>query len=108
MTAKEIALHAFNGTFPDELMNVPQMLLYREIENISLKFKYGTIEKADASTLKTKVLADYAQNIVAWQNGIDSTYRIADLYKRIELATSAYRLDRTIDNADKVLEAIYG
>lgn len=108
MTSNDITLHAYNGTFPDEPMNMPEMLLYKEIENISLKYKYGMITKDVATTLKTKALADYKHNLTAYQNGIDCANRIADLYKRIELATSAYRKNKTIDNADKLMEAIYG
>ena len=136
MTIDDIAIAAFNGTFPDEPMNMPEMLLYREIENISLKYKYGIITKDVATTLKTKAQADYKHNLTAYQNGIDCAHRIADLYKRIELDTSAYRLERkkveelsneivliptevqnvdklvqlykTIENADKILEVIYG
>lgn len=108
MTTDDIVLAAYNGTFPDEPMNMPEMLLYREIECISLKYKYGIITKDAATDLKTKALADYAGNSVDYQNGIDCANRIADLYKRIELATTAYRLDKTIENADKILEVIYG
>lgn len=107
MTANDITLHAFNGTIPDEPMNMPEMLLYKEIENISLKYKFGMITKDAATSLKTKALADYTGNSVDYNNGIDCANRIADLYKRIELATSAYRLNKTIENADKILEVIY-
>lgn len=108
MTSNDITLHAYNGTYPEEPMNMPEMLLYREIECISLKYKYGIITKDVATNLKTKAQADYKHNLTAHQNGIDCAHRIADIYKRIELATSAYRLNRTIENADKILEVIYG
>ena len=108
MTANDITLHAFNGTFPNEPMNMPEMLLYREIECISLKYKYGMITKDAATDLKTKALADYKHNLTAYQNGIDCAHRIAELFKSIEPTTSAYRLDKTIENADKILEVIYG
>lgn len=108
MTANEITIHAYNATYPNEPMNMPEMLLYMTMRVITLEFKYGIIGKDTASTLKTKAIADYKSNLVDYQNGIDCAHRIADLYKRIELATSTYRLDKTIDNADKLMEAIYG
>lgn len=107
MTPNDITLHAFNGTYPDEPMNMPEMLLYKEIENISLKYKHGIITKDAATDLKTKALADYAGNLVDYRNGIEAMQDKGNFYKRIELATSAYRLNKTIENADKILEVVY-
>ena len=108
MTKDEIATHAFNGTFPDKLMNLPQMLLYMTVRCIALSFRFGLINRQTATQEKNRAFADFAGNIVDWQNNINAMADKQKFIMRVELAADEYRKHRTIENADKVLEAIYG
>ena len=53
-------------------------------------------------------IQNYKRDVTERQNGIDALHRIAGLYKEVELAATAYRKDRTLANADKLMEAMYG
>ena len=55
-----------------------------------------------------QAIQDYNRDVTERQNGIDALHRIADLFKEVELVATTYRKDRTLVNADKLMEAMYG
>lgn len=107
MTKEEISLLAFNGGEPLE-MNMPDENLFSKMSLIALKYKSGIMTQAQASEEKLKAYSKHARQTTEYKNCIDALQRFGELYKNIELATSAYRKNRTLENADKMLEAIYG
>ena len=115
MTKDEIAKYAFNGQTPPELLNLADRCLYYHMAYIAAMYKSKFITPAQATAMKTDAYVDYTADIVAYQHGKDAMLRLADIYKQMELAASAYRKNRTedpalkvIECAEKILDAVYG
>lgn len=108
MTTDDIVLAAYNSTLPNGVMRLPERLLYQTVKCISLQYKAGQLSKQDATDLKANAISDYRADKVEYENGIDAMRRQAVLFKDIELATTAYRKNRTLENADRLLEVLYG
>lgn len=108
MTIDDIVLAAYNNTLPNGVMRLPERLLYQTVKCISLQYKAGQLSKQAATDLKANAISDYRADKTEYENGQNSMRRMAVLFKDIELATSAYRLNKTIENADKIMEVIYG
>ena len=108
MTIDDIVLSAYNNTLPNGVMRLSERLLYQTVKCISLEYKAGQLSKQDATDLKANAISDYRADKTEYENGQNSMRRMAMLYKDIELATTAYRKERTLENADRLLEVLYG
>ena len=108
MTIDDIVLSAYNNTLPNGVMRLPERLLYQTVKCISQAYKTAQIDAQTASKQKADAISDYRADKTEYENGQNSMRRMAMLYKDIELATTAYRKNRTLENADKMLEVLYG
>lgn len=108
MSIDDIVLAAYNGTLPNGVMRLPERLLYQTVKCISLLYKTEQLTKDKASDLKANAISDYRADKTEYENGQNSMRRMAVLFKDVELATTAYRKNRTLENADKVMEILYG
>lgn len=84
-------------TFPDQLMYQSLALLYA-------RYRLKTITREQASNEKRKLLREHEAFSYRWSLGD----HYAEVIKRTEAARTAYRKSRTIENADKLLQAIDG
>ena len=107
MTGEEICKYAASGVMP-EGMNCAERSLYWEVKDSYRSFRAGEITKTEGEKQKKdalqrfKVDSDvltYAKKIVEF-NG--------KMWKEIEIAGSAYRLEPSIEKADAFIEAVYG
>lgn len=108
MTTDDIVLAAYNNTLPNGVMRLPERLLYQTVKCISQAYKTAQIDAQTASKQKANAISDYRADKTEYENGQNSMRRMAVLFKDIELATTAYRKNRTLENADKVMEILYG
>lgn len=108
MNASDIVRAAIAEEMPDALMSPADRALYYHIQVINLKLLLKRIIKPMATAEKTDAIREHTADRVKCENGISALMLIADLYKRLELAASAYRKERTLENADKLLLAIDG
>lgn len=108
MTTDGIVLAAYNNTLPNGVMRLPERLLWQTVKCISQAYKTAQIDAQTASRLKADAISDYRADKTEYENGQNSMRRMAVLFKDIELATTAYRKNRTLENADKVMEILYG
>lgn len=108
MTTDDIVLSAYNNTLPNGVMRLPERLLYQTVKCISQAYKTAQIDAQTASKQKADAISDYRADKTEYENGIDAMRRRAVLFKDIELATTAYRKERTLENADRVMEVLYG
>lgn len=108
MEIDDIVLAAYNGALPNSVMRLPERLLYQTVKCISQAYKTAQIDAQAASRLKANAISDYRADKTEYENGIDAMRRRAVLFKDIELATTAYRKNRTLENADKMMEVLYG
>ena len=108
MTLQDLKLAAYNGITPSEPLSCPERAFFLQAKEIYAQYHDKRITQTESAEAMRQAIQDYKRDMTERQNGIDALYRIAGLYKQIELVTTAYRKDRTLDNADKLLEAIYG
>lgn len=83
--------------YPDQIMFLELRLLYRQ-------YKEGIIDRAIAAKKKKKLLETYRVHQFNDQMGKQWTEQI----RRTELARAAYRKERTLENADKLVALIEG
>lgn len=82
-------------------------LLWCEYRELYRKYERGAIRKEDAEKERNRIVRQYDAN-VAEQEMNDRVYDAqAKLWKRIEAAACAYRKDRTLENADAFIDAVY-
>lgn len=108
MTVQELKIAAYNGTIPPEPLKSQELAFYYQAREAYAQYFDKRITQDEASQRIKDAIMRYNSDMQERQNGIDALCRIGALYKAIELAATAYRKDRTLDNADKLLEAIYG
>lgn len=108
MTLQDLKLAAYNGITPPEPLSCPERAFFLQAKEIYAQYHDKRITQAESAEAMRQAIQDYNRDMTERQNGIDALQRIADLYKQIELAATAYAKDRTLENADKLLEAIYG
>ena len=107
MTFDDIAKLAAKGERSESGMNYIDHLAWYILRDIYRDFKDGLIDKERGEQRKLEALTIWERETQRTEQCRNDIFRIADLWKRIESASSAYRLDRTIENADKLMEAIY-
>lgn len=84
-------------TFPDQLMFQALSLLYA-------RYRAKTITREQASVEKKQLLREHEAFVYHWKLGD----HYVEVINRTEAARTAYRKNRTIENADKLLQAIDG
>ena len=91
------------GEMPDGL-EYPDQVLFLELRMLYDQFKKGIVDKAAATREKKRLLDNYRVYRFNDQMGKEWVEQI----KRTELARAAYRKDRTLENADKLVALIEG
>lgn len=105
MTKDEIYTAAITNQSP-ELMRPYEQTLYFRLRCILLTLKAGEIAQAHATAEKLEAFRAFDSDKVDYDNGINAMHRTQELYKRTEIAASNYRRNKTIENADKLVEVI--
>ncbi len=108
MTLDRIAKLAAQDIVPTEQLSLAESLLWYRLRDLYRKFKQGSISKERAAAEKQKAIAQYKSDAELF--GFYETYvsKSAKLWRNIESAATAYRNNKTIENADKFVEAVYG
>lgn len=95
---------AMNGEELPDGLEYPDQILYLELRSLYDHLKKGIISRQTAIFEKKKLLGEYQHN--------KYNYEIAEewvaVLKRTELARAAYRKERTLENADRLLRAVEG
>ena len=91
------------GDMPKGL-EYPDQILFLELRLLYDSYKRKMIDRDKATQEKVELLRTYESNRI----GENVVKECADLIKRTELARAAYRKDKTIDNADKLLACLEG
>lgn len=95
---------AMEGKPAPEHLEYPERKLYREIRSLYHQYKIGAISRSTAVRDKMMLIRDYKCD----KNNWELVQMSADLIKRTERARAEYRRNRTLENADKLVEAIDG
>ena len=107
MTSEEISKYAYRAIKPPNTTELDEWLYYTLRDNYQ-SYRDGTIDKQDAADHKQSAIRRYEQ-LQSWRvmaDGIVTQH--ANMWKDIESAATAYHSERTLDNADRFVNAVYG
>lgn len=107
MTFDDISKLAAKNERPDSGMTYIDYLAWYILRDIYRDFKAGLIDRERGEERKRDALSIWECETQKVAQHRDDIFRVAELWKRVESAANAYRLDRTLDNADKLIYAIY-
>ena len=93
----------YGGEMPKGL-EYPDQILFLELRLLYDGYKRKLIDRDKATQEKAELLRTYEAHKIVDKMGKEWVEQI----KRTELARSAYRKDKTIENADKLLACVEG
>ena len=109
-TIEELAQMAYKGARSDfkTLLRGSEQSAYLALRYLYRLYQTGGISKEEAGKTKAQITRRYEQDRLREQQ-LDSTIKaFADVVKRTATANENYRKERTLDNADRLCEAIDG
>ena len=108
MTIEEISRLAAQNNIPAQDLSVEDWLLWYRLRDLYKTFSAGSIAKEKAAEEKQRIVKQYNQD----RQNAQSVTRFMEYHERlwrsIEQAATVYRSDKTIENADKFVETVYG
>ena len=107
MNFDQISEAAKKGALPKKL-SMAEKLCWYEMRDLHWDYRRGTLDREEAKKLKIQYIAELSQNTTKLENGANAHQRLAKMWKDIEAATSAYRKEKTRENADRIIEILYG
>lgn len=88
-------------------MTCPERALFYALKEIYSDYRQGAISKSKGVDLKNRAMRQFDLDKGAFDSAMRILRENADLWKRAEMAANTYRLERTLDNADAFIEAVY-
>lgn len=107
-TVQEISSLAAKGQMPAFGMTYYEWLLWYELRDVYDEWRRKTTSEDKLKARKESAVARYDKLKTAEKTHSDDCRRIANLFKDIEEAGIAYRKERTLDNADRLMNIVYG
>ena len=107
MTKEEIIKYAAGGQMPNREMTCPERALFYALKDIYTRFRQGIITKEQGESQKNLALRQFALDNSAILSAMKILRQNAEMWKEIELAGNHYHMDRTLENADAFIEAVY-
>lgn len=95
---------AMSGGEMQECLEYPDQILFLELRLLYDSYKRKLIDRETATREKVELLRTYEAHKIVDRMGKEWVEQI----KRTELARAAYRKDKTIENADKLLACVEG
>lgn len=92
-----------NEPMPDDL-TFPDQLMYQALALLYARYQGNAITRERASAEKKQLLREHEAFCARWSMGD----RYAEVIRRTEAARTAYRKERTLENANALLRAIDG
>lgn len=109
-TIEELAQMAYKGARSDfkTLFRGSEQSAYLALRYLYRLYQTGGISKEEAGKTKAQITRRYEQDRLR-EEQLDGTIKaFADVVKRTAIANENYRKERTLDNADRLCEAIDG
>ena len=108
MTKDEISKYAFVEDLPDREMNCAERCLWYALRDVYRRFQSGSITKAQGDAEKNKAVKQYELDSAILNGAARIIEQSANMWTEIELASIMYNMDRTLENADAFVRAVYG
>lgn len=107
-TVQELSSLAAKGTVPEYPMTANEWLLWYELRDIYKDWRDKTAGEDVLKARKEKAVVRFDEMKRKETQHREDCFRIAKLYKNIEETATAYRKDRSLDNADRMMNVVYG
>ena len=91
----------------DDQWTTSDRLLWYEYRELYQRFRGGLIDQKQAEAEKNRIMQRYETEVAVQEMSGRVFQAQSDLWKRIEPAADRYRLNRTVENADAFIEAVY-
>lgn len=108
MTKDQISKYAFMNEMPDVEMSCPERCLWYALKDVYRRFQSGDLTKAQGDVEKKKAFRQYEIDASKLEAAKRIVAHDANMWVEIELAGSAYGMNRTLENADVFFSAVYG
>ena len=109
MTKENIIKLAAGGILPREVeMTCPERALFYTLKDIYDQYRKGIISKSNGESMKNKAMRQFDLDDAALKSALIILRQNAQLWQTIETAGSAYRQNRTLENADVFISTVYG
>ena len=108
MTKEDISKYAYLNEMPDKEMTCPERCLWYALRDVYRRFQSGDIKKEQSIQEKNRALKQFELDSGVLNSAKKIVAHNASMWAEIELAGSLYSMDRTLENADAFLNAVYG
>lgn len=95
---------AMRGDPMPEDLGYPDQIMFQALAALYARYRSGTVTRGQAAAEKKQLLRGHETFVHRWSLG----NHYAEVIRCTETARTAYRKNRTIENADKLLSAIDG
>lgn len=108
-TPEEIKQAAFDWNVPvDDTLPMAERILWYSLREIYRNYRDAKINKSEGERLANDALKQYRMDSALLAMQRLQIQHQAEMWRDIERAGSIYRLDKSIDNADAFVDAVYG
>lgn len=107
-TVQELSSLAAKGARPSEALTSYEWLLWYELRDIYSDWRNKTQDEERLKARKQDAVVRYEVQKRKEAQHDDAMRRVSKLFQNIEEVGIAYRKDRTLDNADRLMNVIYG
>ena len=105
----DVRLSAFNlEPEPAESWKAPEIVLWYAFRELYRDYREGKIKEDKAKSIKSEIIKRYHVQKTEYETMQNIVRRQAEMWQKIEIAGSRYRLDRKLENADAFIESVYG
>ena len=105
----DVRLSAFNlEPEPAEGWKAPEIVLWYAFRELYRDYRAGKTTEDKAKSIKSEIVKRYHVQKTEYETMQNIVRRQAEMWQKIEIAGSRYRLDRKLENADAFIEAVYG
>ena len=108
MTADQISQFAAKNEMPEDGMTYVDWLLWYMLRDIYRDFKAGRLDAEKGAERKKHSLSIWEKETFRVRQLNELADGAGKLWKRVEMAANAYQTNRNLQNADAMIEAIYG
>lgn len=99
---------AFNGEPMPDGLSLPDQCAYRFLSSLYRDIRAGAITKDQAAVEKGKMTYQYSIVVGLFQNWREMGEKWTQHYKNMEGAANRYAKERSLENADRLYQAVYG
>ena len=107
-TVDELALLASKGTRPTQALTAYEWLFWYECQDIYQDWRNKTGDPDRLKARKEEAVVRYEKAKREKAEISEAAARVAELFKNIEETATAYRKQRSLENADRLMNVVYG